>query len=175
MSSRRDLTHSEPLQRLKLANRRTVQALKGTALAAEVAGSYQQRVSDCTLPNTPDFFRQDEVHALEEATRGAADWPAITRAHARNLGFALLPLPQSAPGNSDWHQSLGDVSREAGDAVAKICAALADGRVVAAEIREGHIIEEIDEAIGALAKLRGLAEAVLETGSNVRTLRSDTR
>lgn len=163
MSGARDVRLEEPLLRLKLANRKSVKALHGTALAAEAAGTRQQRISDCTLPNTPDFLRQDEVHAIEEAARGSPDWPAITRAQARNHGFALLPIIDSgaALGSCEWHQAIAAVSREANDAVSKICAALGDGEVTAQEVEAGEIVEEIDEALSALARLRGLAEAKL--------------
>lgn len=165
MKAPRDMAHDEPRLRLKIATRKTIKAVHGTDMAAEITGSRQQRMSDCQLANTGDFLRLDEAHALEEAARGAADWPSITRAQARNFGFALLPLPQAAPGNSEWHASLAEVSREANEAVSRICEALAnDGAVTAAEIEDGRVIEEIDQAIAALARLRGLAEGVLASG-----------
>ncbi len=162
MKGARDLAYDEPKLRLKVATRKAVKAVHGTALAGEIVGARQQRVSDCQLANTPEFLRIDEVVDLEEAGRGSDGWPQVTRALARHHGFELLPLPGCAPGDSDWHRALGDVSREAGDAVAKICAALADdGKVSAAEIRDGAVVEEIEEAMAKLAALKGLCLAEL--------------
>lgn len=162
MKGPRDIRLDEPKLRLKVASRKTVKALHGTALAAEVTGSRQQRMSDCQLPNTTDFLRIDEVIDLEDAARGSEGWPAVTRAQARHHGFELLPLPGCVVGDSDWHRSLADVSREVGDAVAKVCAALADdGKVSAEEIRDGQVIEEIDDAMAKLAQLKGLCLAEL--------------
>jgi hypothetical protein len=154
----RDATLDEPRLRLKLATRKAVKAVHGTALAAEVAGCRQQRISDCQLPNTPDFLRLDEAQAIEEAGRGSPDFPAITRAMARNHGFALLPLPDASSviGTTDFHRALGDVSREAGEVVARVCAALADGKVDAHEVRDGQFRDEIAQAIASLAKLDAL-------------------
>lgn len=144
-------------RRIKRASKALVGVVGGTVEAGEIAGLRQQRVSECTLPNTDTFFAIDAVLALEEEAKGSENWPQVTRAQARHHGFELLPLPMCAPGDSDWHRALGDVSREAGDAVAKICAALADdGKVSAAEIRDGNVVEEIEEAIAKLAALKGL-------------------
>lgn len=160
MKGARDILHDEAKLRLKVATKKLIKAVHGTELAAEITGSRQQRMSDCQLANTPDFLRISEVHDLQDAARGSEGWPQITRAMARIHGFELLPLPGQALGSSDWHQSLADVSREVGDAVGKICAALAnDGQVTAEEVKEGGIVEEVDDAIAKLAVLRGLCEA----------------
>ena len=162
MKGARDMAHDEPKLRLKVATRKAVKAVHGTQLAGEIVGARQQRMSDCQLANTPEFLRIDEVVDLEDAARGSHAWPQITRALARHHGFELLPLPGCAPGDSDWHRALADVSREAGDAVAKICGALADdGKVSATEIRDGRVVEEIEEAMGKLAALKGLCLAEL--------------
>jgi hypothetical protein len=168
----RDVRHDEPRLRLKIATRKAIKAVHGTEMAAEITGSRQQRMSDCQLPNTPDFLRLDEAHALDESSRGSADFPAITRAMARNHGFALLPLIDDAGalGEGEWHQAIAAVSREANEAVARVCSALPEG-VTPEEIHEGQIIEEIDDAIAALARLRALAVATVRSG-NVRQIRS---
>lgn len=169
-SRERTLSLDEPRLRLKIATGKAIHAVHGTAMAGEITHSRQQRMSDCQLVNTPDFLRLDEAHALEDASRGSADWPAITRAMARNHGFALLPvIDGSGLGQGgEWHQAIASVSREANEAVSKICAALGDGEVTAQEIEDGAIVEEVDEAIAALARLRGLAEAKLrESGRPV--------
>ena len=149
--------------RLKVASKALVKAVHGTETAGEIAGMRQQRVSECTLPNCPTFFTIDQAQALEEAAKGSPGWPHVTRALARNHGFALLPLPESAPGSGEWHRTISEVSREAGDAVGKVCEALADdGEVTSSDVKQLDLLNEIDEAIAALAKLRGMVVSVSE-------------
>jgi hypothetical protein len=134
MKPARDLQLDAAKLRLKLGTKKLIGAVHGTALAAEIAGTRQQRMSDCQLPNVPEYLRINEVQELEDAARGSDGWPQLTRAMARHHGFALLPLPEGALGDSDWHRSLADVSRE------------------------------VDDAIGKLAVLRGLCDAELARG-----------
>ena len=118
------------------------------------------------MVNAREFLRIDEVLRIEEAAKGSPNAPQITRAMARHHGFALLPLidEYAALGDGEWHQAVAAVSREANEAVARICSALSDGTVTADEIRDSEILEEIDEAIGALARLRGLADRASKGG-----------
>lgn len=150
--------------RLKLASKRLVKALHGTALAAEIAGSRQQRISDCTLSHTREFLRIDETLALEEEARGSGDWPQVTRAMARVHDFALLPLPDSSAlvGDGKWHEVIARVSRETGEAVARACKIIADGVAEGREIRSEALIEEIDQGIDSLTQMRALAEAAVK-------------
>jgi hypothetical protein len=165
-SAPRGLILSPEMKRLKSACRRTVKEIGGTSLVAEECGIRQQRVSDCQLANTSDFFRLDEIHSLEEAARGAPGWPAVTRALARNHGFELMPMPAALDASPGWHQSIGAVAKETADVVAKISMALAgDNEVSASEICDGAIVEEIDEAIARLMVLRGRCTAALEGGA----------
>ena len=157
---------SPPQLRLKSACRAAVKAVGGTSLAAEELGIRQQRVSDCQLVNCPDFLRLDEMLGLEEATRGSVGWPAITRASARIHGFELMPLPAAMDSVPSWHRSIAEVSREVADACGRISEALeSDNDVTAAEVREGAIVDEIDEAIARLLVLRGRCMACLEGGN----------
>jgi hypothetical protein len=150
--------------RLKVASGKLVKAVHGTELAGEIAGMRQQRVSECTLPNCPSFFALDQVAALEAAAVGAPGWPMVTRALARHHGFELLPLPLAAPGSTDWHQSIGEISREVGEVVGEVCSALSDDNAVTAkEVRERRIIENIEEAIAKLVELQGLAQRALDS------------
>jgi len=151
------------LRRIKRAGKALVAAAGGTVDAASLTGLRQQRVSECTLPNVPAFFAVDAVIALEDDARGSEGWPQVTRAMARHHGFELLPLPAVALGESSWHRSLAEVSREVGDVVGKVVNSLAnDGEVSPDEIRDMQIVEEIDDAIARLADLKGLCLAKLQ-------------
>jgi len=169
VTARRDLVLPREQLLLKRATKGLVRAVGGSDAAAESlaeAGGVrvrQQRISDCTLPNTADFLRIDEAAELEDLSHGQPGWPHLTRALARRQGFALLPLPSAPDGLTDWHRQLAEVSREAGEAVGKVCDALAgDSRVDRGEVAEGRLVEEVDEAIAALAGLRALLQAVEE-------------
>lgn len=149
--------------RLKLASKALVKAVHGTETAGEICGLRQQRVSEATLPNCPSFFSIEDVRALEEVARGAPGWPHVTRALAREHGFALLALPEAGAGEGNWHEAVSVVAKETGEAVSRVCAALSDdGKVSGGEIREQHIVEEIEEAIEGLVKLKGLCLAALD-------------
>jgi hypothetical protein len=157
----RDMLLEERELRLKIATRKTVKAAGGTGLAAEITAVRQQRISDCQCNNVPEYLRINEALHLEEEVAHTPEWPAITRTMARHHGFALLPLPDSSmiAGTSDFHKAIADVSRETGEAVARTCAALADGEVTPDEVKQGELVEEIDQAINSLVMLRGLCVA----------------
>lgn len=166
MSPDRTHTPDEGELRLKIATQRMVKALHGTALAAEVAGCRQQRISDCQVTNTREYLRIDEALRVEEAAKGSPHWPAVTRALAQAHGFALLPLPDCSglAGATDWHAAVATCSRETGEVVARVCAALGDGKVTPDEIREGGIRDEIRQAIDTLALLDSLCERAEKAG-----------
>lgn len=160
-----DAALPEGLLRLKVASKALVKAVHGTELAGEIAGMRQQRVSESTLPNCPAFFQVDQALAIEEAAKGSASWPQVTRAMARHHGFALLPLPEIAPGAEELTRAVSDVARETGESVSKTLMAIADGDLSARDVRELNLIEELDEAIEAVARLRAL---VVAAGSEAR-------
>lgn len=165
MSGRRDVVLEREDLELKIASRQLIRAAGGTDGAGETVGSRQQRMSDCQLPNTGDFLTIQEVRKLQEVTVGAPGWPHVTRALAKQDGFALVRLPQAPERAIEWHQALGEVSSEVGESVQLVCKALGgDGKVTACEVREHRIMENIDEAIEQLFALRALAAAAPEKG-----------
>ena len=163
MSAPRDLTLSPELRRVKRSVKELVKAVGGTAEAAEITGSRQQRMSDCGLPNTADFLRIDEVLALEEEAVGSADWPQVTRAMARHHGCILVRVP-AQPCAGDWHREIGRLSQHVARVVQTLCEALTDLKVDADEVARGNIRERIAEAQQVLAGLDALCLAVVREG-----------
>lgn len=167
MSARRDIVHPREALQLKHASRGLVRAVGGTDGAAASLSNderhvRQQRMSDCTLANTPDFLRIDETAELEDLSVGQPGWPHVTRALARRQGFALLPLPERIVGDSNLHRTLADVVAETGQVTNKVLTALADGAVTAGELRDLRIPEEIEEAIAAFAELKAVVDAIVK-------------
>lgn len=162
----RDVTLEQHELRIKIATRKTIKAAGGTALAAEIIGARQQRLSDAQLNNVPEFLRANEVVHLEAEVKGSPEWPAITRAQARQHGFALLPLPEQIPDASDseWHQAVAEVSAEVGELVGQVCKALGHGAVTRDEVRDGQWRDEIAQAISGLAMLDALCAAAEARG-----------
>lgn len=155
MTARRDLVHAPPVLALKVASRALVGGVGGTDAAGAALGARHQRMSDCGLPNTPDFLRIDEVATLEELTVGQPGWPWVTRALAARQGFVLLAVPQMGALPAEWHEALGSMVKEVGDVTQRVCAALSDGHVCTDDGRD--IDREIGEAIEKLVQLRALS------------------
>lgn len=155
-------------RRIKRASRALVNAVGTQSEAADILGMKkdgQRRISELVSPNCPDCLTLFQVLELEEEAIGAPEWPQVTRAMARFHDFELFPVSAELPVGVDWQRALAVAAKEAAEVTQKICAALADdNRVSAREIREGAIIEEIEEAIAMLAQLRAMARAVHEGG-----------
>lgn len=164
MTATRTIIHPPELQALKESTRALVRAFGGQEAAEELTGRSQSRFSDYGNRNTPDFMPVDLVLALEACTLGAAGHPQVTRLLARNAGFALVRLPQAPAGDTDWHQAIAAVSRETSESIERVCTALSDGKVTAAEVRNLRIREEIAEAHERLAALDALAAQAPEEG-----------
>jgi hypothetical protein len=156
------------LRRIKRASRALVNCVGTQTEAAEILHMKkdgQRRISELTSSNCPDSLTLFQALELEEEAKGAPDWPQVTRAMARHHDFELFPVSCELPVGVDWQRALATAAKEAADVTQKVCTALADDNVVSArEIRDGGILEEIEEAIAQLAQLRSMARAVQEAG-----------
>jgi hypothetical protein len=166
MIGRRDLVLPREAQELKRASKQLVRAAGGGEEAAATLAAVgdhrervrQQRMSDCGLTNTPDFLRIDEVGDLEDVTAGTAGWPQVTRVLARRQGFVLVRIAHTRADAVTWHRAIGELSKETGETVQRICAALGDDEhVTREEVQDTEILEHIDMAMENLAALRELA------------------
>ena len=153
MSQRRDLIHDKPELELKVASRALIRAAGGTDGAAETLGTRQQRMSDCGLPNTPDFLRADEVGRLEDVTVGQAGWPHLTRALARRQGFELVATPSRRAPEAAWGAYAARLLKETGDVFGALGKALESGNDIDAA-EAGEILPESDELVQLALELR---------------------
>lgn len=153
MSQRRDIVHQKPELELKVAARALIRSAGGTDGAAETLGTRQQRMSDCGLPNTPDFLRIDEAARLEDVTVGQAGWPHVTRALAHRQGFELVPAPAHGSGDVAWGAYAARLLKETGDVLGGLGQALeSGGDVDSAEA--APLLPEADELVQLAVELR---------------------
>lgn len=158
----RSVDHPPRLQSLKAASKALIRAAGGQEAAAAETGRSQARLSAYGGPNTPDFMPIDIVLALESVTHGTPGHPLLSRLLAREAGFVLVKLPTSAGNDQDWHQAMAAVSKETSEIIERVCHALRDQKVTAAEIRDLRLREEIADAQEKLAALDALALRALE-------------
>lgn len=157
---RRTVQHPPHLQAGKKAFRDLVSAFGGSVAAGAEVEKSQSRISAYGLPNTADFPPIDVVVALEQCTHGTAGHPHVLRWHARQLGYVLLKLPVCRKAAASWHRAMAAVSREVSDIIERVCTALSDEKVTAAEAR--RIREEIAEAHERLAELDALCIQIID-------------
>ena len=155
MNDRRAIVHLPDRLMLKVATRGLVGAAQGTVPAAKVCGTRQQRISDCGLPNTPDFLRIDEVAALEDVTVGQPGWPHVTQALCSRQGGVFVPVRTDAAGGdaslAAWSAYAARLSHEAGSLVAGLCEGLAEDK----DVSRGRAAE-------LLGKARELVQVAVE-------------
>lgn len=140
--------------RMKAAFRRLADRAGGAESSASITRVSHSQITKYGLPHDPQFAPIDVVADLENDC-GVAP---VTRALADLSGHLLVPKPL-VNARGEWVRSIGEVSREVGEAVAVVCTALADdGDVSAPEIKSANILGELREAEEALAALRVMVE-----------------
>lgn len=116
--------------RLKPAARRAVEYCGGVDGAGATTSRGRSTCGRWMALNEPDLPGVECAVLLDQVAVASGHLPQITEAMARELGFALLRLPDAAHdgvahGAADWMASIGALSAEAGEAVQRLCAALA--------------------------------------------------
>ena len=129
MSSRNDIVHPVPLQRVKAATKALIRAAGGLEACQETTGKSTSALSRYQSVNDEAFAPIDVVAALEAITHGHAGHPPVTRLLADLAGYALFRKPQVEARGHDLLELLAGQSRAAGDIASGICTALADGKV----------------------------------------------
>lgn len=145
--------NSQVYSRLKAAFGDLLHANGGGIDAAKRTRLSQPDLSRCQSGNPEHALRFapcDVVADLEHA----AGYPHVTRVLADLADCILVPLPAGASGGA-LAERTGRSAKEFGDVMVRIGAALADGRISAAEA--AAILTEIREA---MLELSALAEAV---------------
>lgn len=143
-------------QALKGATRKAIEASGGLRYAAEITGFPVSKLSEAQQASMMErSLRIDHALELEQATGE----PCITRELARLQGLILIAPPRFES-DDVFVRHLGAVGKECGEAIAKVAEAIGNGGTIYGyEIRQGHLLEEVDEAMEALARLKvALAE-----------------
>lgn len=161
MTVRNDVILSPADQRLKAAFRGLVEAAGGQSAAAVAADKGQQAISGYGRPNCEAFPPVDVVRRLEAVTHGQAGHPHVTRILAAEAGYTLLRIPHGDQPVTIWSKHCAEIAKEAGDVVAGLCTDLADDNDVSPREARKRV-HDVDEAIAALAKLRGALVARAE-------------
>ena len=142
---------------LKTAFRRLTKAVGGQESAASVTRVDFQRIGRYARPNEPSFAPIDVVADLE-ADLGN---PMITRVLADMQGYILIAKPP-VEGERRWIEHLGALGKEAGEAIARLSEAFADGGTITAEdVRKLELPREISETMEVLARIDSALKALL--------------
>lgn len=131
---------------LKAAVRRLTKGCGGQEAAAQVTRVDFQRIGRYGRPHEAQHAPVDVIADLE-ADSGE---PMVTRVLADLQGYVLVPKP-GARAVPVGIEHLGQVGREAGDVIAGLSDALADGEVTAGECRDLNLRRQVRELMEALA------------------------
>jgi hypothetical protein len=142
----------------KLA-RTLVERAGGDEAGARYCRVRKSQLSDYGNAAVPAFMPADVIEDLETIVGE----PLYTRALARLQGCVLVCLP-TAVSSANLHAELGAVAKETGEVVHRVCEALADGDVTAAEVHRLRIRDEIADAQERLAALDALVAEIEALG-----------
>lgn len=140
--------------RLKQAVRKAVAlcgGIEGAAATVEKSSSTIGRwnsLNDLDLPTLGDALALDEIAVAQGRV------PPILAKLASELGHVAIRLPEVSGGDDAVTAAMIGASAEFGDVATALRDATADGEISGREPE--RIVEQIDEAIAALARMRGL-------------------
>lgn len=141
-------------QAIKNATAKTIAAVGGGEKGAGHTRVAQQRLSAYGNKFQPDFMPVDVVSDLESVIEGVPGAPFITRELARQRGYLLVRCPATRPEGKPWALHIADLSRETGEAVAKLAVSLADdGDVCRKNIVTHDLVREAWEVAQAAVEL----------------------
>lgn len=141
---------------LKAAFRRLTKSVGGQESAASITRVDHQRIGRYGRAHEPMFAPVDVVADLEHD----AGVPMVTRALADLQGYLLIPKPPTT-GDARWVEHLGALAKEAGEAIAKLGTAFAEGGTITGEeSRRMELRREVAETMEVLARIDKALEAV---------------
>lgn len=133
--------------------------IEGAALSVDRSSS---QVGRWNSRNDADLPVLDAAFHLDEVAMAATGRAPILSALAAELNHVCIRLPDCAGGSDAVVMSLAEATREFGDVAGAVTDALADGKRDAGE--DAEIIEQIDEAMAALARMRALVAGPVPVG-----------
>ncbi len=151
--------------RIKRKVREAIHKCGGVDGAAATAERGRSVAGDWGNLNHPAFPPLECAHALDEACIAQGQVPPILSALAAELGHVVVRLPDCGEGIDALTGALIDASAEFGDIASEVRDATRDGTINAVE--RDRIIEQIDEAYRAIARLRAV---VASEGSHLKAV-----
>ncbi|MGX7896869.1 phage regulatory CII family protein [Tsuneonella sp. HG222] len=140
--------------RIKQAVRKAIGLCGGIEGAAATVEKSNSHVGRWNALNEPDLPTLGDALALDEIAVAQGKVPAILSKYAAELGHVALLLPRPGHGSDAVTLALIEASAEFGDVAAEVRDALADGEIGGREPEA--IVEQIDEAVAKLMRLRGI-------------------
>ena len=136
-----------------------VRDLGSLEAAAEISGVSHSQLGRYQHVDAPDMIPADKI-ALLEGQAGVR--PHITQTLAAINRHILVPAPP-ADGDGVWIGRLGELAREAGELMAGLGNALADGAITAREVQALGLRAEVAELQSTLSGI-DRALAAIERG-----------
>lgn len=143
--------------RLKRAVRaaiHTAGGIDGAAATVDKSRSLAGNWNNLNLPDTPCLA---DGLALDEVAVALGERPAILGALAAELGHVAIRLPDAGLGEDAVTGALIAASAEFGDIASEVRDATRDGAL--SDKERDRIVEQIDEAMASLAKMRAVVGA----------------
>lgn len=150
-------------QDLKVATGDLVAACGGQERAVKFTRfARHQAFSDfanCGPDHEARFIPIDALADLEARSVGTPGHPVVTRAMAKRLGFALVPLPKARCETTDFTIHLQAIIKESADVAGALCYHLnkipASTELAALRAETDHAIQALVELKAALAEMGG--------------------
>ncbi len=156
---------ARPAGSIELAAEMLINLVGGLSAAANVPGCRVGRQALFTYTDRDEYSdRHMPVDVVRVLEREAGD-PVVTRYLAAEAGHVLwrVDLPEDL---QELSAQVAKVGKEVSDVFAELAADLADGKMTAREA--GRAVNEIDEAIEALATLRAACAEKRDGGGEGR-------
>lgn len=139
---------------LKLAVRAAIQQLGGIAGGERATGLSSSQVGRWNNINDADLPVLDHALALDEASLACGGRARVLEALAAELGHVVFRIPEGHGASAPVALQLAQATAEFGDIARAVTEALSDNHLCNRD--QSAIAGEIDQAMIALAKLRGM-------------------
>lgn len=152
---------SPVLARMKQAVRAAIARCGGVDGAGATASRSRTTAGEWNALQHPAFPPLDCAFALDEAVLAMGDVPPILAKYAAELGHVLVRLPDAGDASDEMTMMMVLLAKELGDVATAISEAMRDGVRSPKELHT--IIAQLDEMLGAGAKMRAIAVREMES------------
>lgn len=145
---------------LKRATSSAIDAAGGQVKAAGQTVAGRSQLQRCASPNDADSITLRDALTIDAIGVQVQGHPFIARALAGLLGFGLYRLPAEDPRAADWLAQMGALSGEAGEIIAKMSVALADGRMCEHDVQSSGLEQDADQLLAIATSLHAAVHGV---------------